>query len=127
MSARSTSKSNRRRRKRLTSGSVAVFAHVPVDRFEIVDGPSREKWFIRAFILVDAMHKDPADPDFPYWQQEFTLLTAASTTRFGRQLKLTAIFNAQSNVDFCFTALFAGRIVFGRYNPTTRKGWFKLD
>lgn len=129
MSARTTSKSTRRRRQRLTTDSVAVFAHVPVDRFEIVDGPSRARStdIEEALRIIDELGIRHDEDGYPYYDQEFTLLTSASTTKFGRTLQLATIFDHQTDGNFCFTGVFSGKVVSGWYNPNTRKGWFTLD
>ena len=94
MSARSTSKSTRLRRKRLAAGSVAVVANVPVDQFEIVDGPTKSRVLdIKdALEIIDQLEMDLYG-GYPYVDQEFTLLTVASSTKFGRTLKLARIFD----------------------------------
>ena len=97
--------------------STAIMAHVPVDRFEIVDGPDAAKVLeVKARLLAVSRYE---------WLT-FTLLTAASAERFNLSLAVTSIFNVTEDA-FDFTATFRNVIVSGTYDKKEMTGWFSLD
>lgn len=98
-----------------------LMAHVPVDRFDIVDGPRHVKWMAMMERLGRSTDQNPV-----YVHLALTLTTAASNTPFRRGVALATIFDVKGDV-FSFTALFSGRVVSGVYNMETRTGWFNLD
>ncbi len=105
---------------RMSTGTVdlsTLVAHVPVDRFDIVDGPGAARCMAGQERLYFAQ---------TYVDLVFTLKTAASTDTFRRTLKMTTIFVVQGST-FNFTAIFSGRVVSGVYDMKTRTGYFNLD
>ena len=95
-----------------------LIAHVPVDRFEIINGPSAAKC-LEIFEKM-RLHFDKG-VDVP-----FTLKTAASKSSFRRKIHITDIYGVNVGL-FSFTANFANRVVVGTYNVRTHTGWFKLE
>ena len=100
-----------------------LMAHVPVDSFDIVNGPSPARCLYISEMVSANRHRI----EQVYVDQTFTLKTLASNTAFKRKLKVATIFDVQSNGSFTFTAIFNGRVVSGIYNPETKKGFFNLD
>jgi len=96
----------------------ALVAHVPVDRFDIVDGPGAIRW---VQVQGQLTHHGKT-----YVNLRFTLSTAASAATFYRALKVASIFAVHDN-EFNFTAHFSGRVVSGVYDMSKRTGWFNLD
>lgn len=101
-----------------------LVAHVPVDKFDIVNGPSPSRC-LQLMEELRPMWKTDHEPT--YVEQLFTLTTPASASAFRRNLRLATVFDVQQDGSFTFTAIFNGRIVSGIYSPHTRKGWFNLD
>lgn len=100
-----------------------LMAHVPVDSFDIVNGPSSARCLcISEMVSANLYRTEPV-----YIDQTFTLKTLASNTEFKRKLKVATVFDVQPDGSFTFTAIFNGRIVSGVYNPETKKGYFNLD
>jgi hypothetical protein len=96
-----------------------LIAHIPVDQFDIVDGPKLAR-------CMQAM--DGLDPQADkYADLTFTLKTQASNSSFIRRLKMATIYNVLDDGSFSFTAIFSNRIVSGVYYSNTRTGWFSLD
>ena len=98
-----------------------VNAHVPVDMFEIVNGPSAAKC-----LEIQASLGLLSSFDATYADAEFTLKTPASQSTFRRKLSVARIFSVKDG-SFSFTAIFNNQIVSGKYNVGTRQGWFDLD
>ena len=99
----------------------AIMANVPVDRFEIVNGPGMAKcWEARELLLSNS-----GDP-FPYRNLLFTLKTPASDRPFRRTLQIATITGVRDG-GFAFTAIFCGEVVSGIYDTLHRTGWFNLD
>lgn len=96
-------------------------AHIPVDRFDIVNGPGATKW-----VELQAALVGKAGSSHPYVEALLTLKTLASGTSFRRTLKMATIFNVKDGV-FEFTAIFNDFGVSGVYNMKSRTGWFSLD
>jgi hypothetical protein len=95
-----------------------LVAHVPVDHFDIVDGPRSE----RCMHVMDALNHG-----VEYVDQLFTLKTLASNSSFQRKLKLASVFCVLEDGSFNFTAVFCNRVISGIYEPKTRTGYFSLD
>lgn len=95
-----------------------LMAHVPVDRFDVVDGPGA----IKCMSALEQLAKKLTE----YVNLVFTLKTAASTKTFRRTLTVATIFSVENNA-FAFTAIFCGRVVSGVYNMKSRTGYFNLD
>lgn len=98
-------------------------AHVPVDKFYIVNGPSSA----RCRQLLEQLRQLAQTSDEPYVEQLFTLHTLASSTSFRRRLRLVGAYSLDHDGAFTFTALFSGSRVSGLYTPGARKGWFSFD
>lgn len=94
-----------------------LIAPVPVDRVEIVHGPSVSQ-------CMQALEQQNGGAPVALL---FTLMTVASTRAFERRLRGVRIFNVCRNGQFTFTATYSNSVVSGRYNPKTRKGWFNED
>lgn len=100
-----------------------LMACVPVDSFDIVNGPSSARClYISEMVSANLHRTEPV-----YVNQSFTLKTLASNTEFKRKLKVATIFDVQPDGSFTFTAIFNGRVVSGVYSPKTKKGYFSLD
>ncbi len=98
-------------------------AHVPVDTFDIVNGPSQARCLqISEMVGANLHHIEQA-----YVDQIFTLKTLASNTVFKRKLRIATILDVQFDGSFTFTAIFSDRVVSGVYNPKTKQGYFSLD
>lgn len=114
--------------------STALFIHVPVDRFEISNGPG-PMWLVQVVADLYTRLTVPHATDTVYAEVEFTLRTPASGMRFRRTLKLTAFdVGDVTRDDFgdidrdcSFTALFNGVVVSGAYNMKRRTGFFSLN
>ena len=100
-----------------------LMAHVPVDSFDIVNGPSSARCLYISEMVTANLHR----LEQVYVDQTFTLKTLASNTEFKRKLKVATIFDVQPDGSFTFTAIFNGRVVSGVYSPKTKKGYFNLD
>lgn len=100
-----------------------LMAHVPVDVFFIVNGPS----FARCLQISEMVSGNSHRNEQVYENQVFTLMTLASNTEFKRKLAVATIFDVQPDGSFSFTAIFSGRVVSGAYSPTTKQGIFSLD
>lgn len=98
-------------------------AHVPVDTFDIVNGPSQARCLHISEMVSANLHRI----EQAYVDQIFTLKTSASKTVFKRKLRIATIFDVQSDGSFTFTAIFSDRTVSGIYNPKTKRGDFSLD
>ncbi len=96
-----------------------LIAHVPVDHFDIVNGPTSE----RCLQIMEELRNET----YGYVEQLFTLKTLASNSLFMRKIKLSTIFSVLDDGSFNFTAIFSNGIVSGVYEPKTRTGWFNLD
>ncbi|MGB4767628.1 MAG: hypothetical protein WBP22_00040 [Candidatus Saccharimonas sp.] len=90
-------------------------ATIPVDMFKIVNGP--RAMYCRGVEL--------SLEELVYVPVMFTLTTAASASKFQRELDVRSL--TGSGNEYTFTAVFCGKIVSGLYNCRTRKGWFNLD
>lgn len=99
-----------------------LVAHVPVDNFEIHNGPSQA----RCLQVMEELSRGTVQEPH-YAEQVFTLATLASNSLFRRTLKLAAIFAVKDNGTFNFTAIFCGRVVSGVYDPRVKRGYFNLD
>lgn len=95
-----------------------IVVHVPVDEFEIVNGPGAVM-FLR---IQSDLHRFPDE----YPKAVLTLKTPASGRSFKRSIKFASIYHMNGD-EISFTALFSGQIVSGIYNVRTRTGWFSLD
>lgn len=105
----------------MSTGTVdlsTLVAHVPVDRFDIVDGAGA----VRCMAVQERLYANSQT----YVDLVFTLKTAASTNTFRRTLKMVTIFAVEGST-FNFTAIFCGRVVSGVYDMKTRTGYFNLD
>ncbi|HEY8992877.1 MAG TPA: hypothetical protein VIM37_03460 [Candidatus Microsaccharimonas sp.] len=91
---------------------------LPVDKFEIVNGPGA----LKCMEIQEELHRHPD----VYVEVTFTLKTLASDSSFKRQLKLANLYGVFDG-NFSFTAIFNNRIVSGAYNMQSRTGWFNLD
>jgi hypothetical protein len=94
-------------------------AHVPVDRIDIVWGPTSRTW---SGVMAKLLRRSAGDPP-QYVELRFALKTAASTVAFSRPLKLATI-SRQPDGQHSFTAVFSGQVVEGVYDVRTRTGWF---
>jgi hypothetical protein len=99
-----------------------LMVHVPVDNFEIVNGPGATK----CMEIQEELHRHENDQSSRYVEVTFTLKTLASKSAFKRQLKLATIFSVFDGT-FSFTAIFNNRIVSGVYDMKDHTGWFNLD
>lgn len=100
-----------------------IYAHVPVDRVEIVNGPSAET--LREVMRNLAVPLSSSSFRSAYIGRHFTLRTHASGFEFIRTVRLSVISEVFDN-NFEFTADFAGQIVQGDYSATSRWGGFSL-
>lgn len=108
-----------------TAAMVAEFTwSVPVDMFEITNGPSAVKITEAQSYLQ--MPFDHPQKRSPYFSLDFTLKTGASELTFRRPLLMATIFDVKDG-QFSFTAIFGGKVVSGVYNMKLRTGWFNLE
>lgn len=96
-----------------------LLAHVPVDQFDIVDGPT----LAHCFQLKDTLENGIIE----YVDRLFTLKTLASDTPFKRKIRLATIFAVETDGSFQFTGFFSGKLIYGGYNPKKRSGWLHFD
>ncbi len=99
-----------------------IMAHVPVGRFDVVNGPG----VLKCMEALGKLHTARIARQEIYIGLDFTLKTLASNQEFKRTLKMATIFDVRGNT-FAYTAIFCNCIVSGVYNMSTRKGWFNLD
>lgn len=103
-----------------------IVAHVPVDKFEIVNGASAGK----CMEVQETLAAVRGYPRFADGQVTvdlvFTLKTPASEATFRRTLHMADIFNVKNDA-FSFTAIFSGCVVSGVYDMKTKTGWFNRD
>ena len=95
--------------------------HVPVDRVQIVSGPTESRIRIVETLLLRGDRFARLHP---------LLSTTASMDLFRRELKVHSIqpqFGNRSSGRFWFTGMFGGYVVSGVYDINTRRGWFDLD
>ena len=90
--------------------------HVPVDRFEIVNGPRHRRWMLLCSELTVAREVDVV----------FTLSTAASSSSFPQRMKLCNM-RLQDDGTYFFTGICGGAMVAGYYNPHHWTGWFNEE
>lgn len=109
----------------LSSQIEPLVAHVPVDRFEIVNGPSATACVeIVSNLLQQVLRRTSGDPLGV--EVTFTLKTAASSQEFKRPMKIIDL-GEPMNGEVSFVAIFSARVVSGVYHMGKRKGWFNLD
>jgi hypothetical protein len=95
-----------------------LIAHVPVDNFEIVNGPGA----VKITEMMESLHQYPNLTV----NATVTLKTDASQSEFKRTLKIATIYGVYDG-HMSFTAFFANRVVGGFYDMKTRTGWFNLE
>ena len=105
-----------------------LFAHVPVDRFTISNGPGARACFVLRDKLAQMREKEASTHDgvCGYVEMTLQLTTVASEIPFSRKLAIAEFFGVKHD-EFQFTAIFSGKVVSGVYNMRTRDGWFSLD
>ena len=99
------------------TASKGLIAPVPVDRIEIVNGPS-------VSLCMQAVEQQNSRVPLALF---FTLMTAASERTFQRRLRRVQIFDIRLRGRFTFTAESSNCVVSGHYHPKTRQGWFNED
>lgn len=100
-----------------------LIAHVPVDTFEIVNGPTYAVWL--------RLKNELSQKSFV--RVNFTLLTPASAKTFRRTIEVTSIYNdlefedeVPSRSESNFGGFFSGVRIIGVYD-SNRTGFFGLD
>ena len=106
--------------------ATALFAHVPVDSFDIVRGPGAIACGSIPFQLAEHAERHPKSNE-PFCVEFMVVLaTSASAKTFRRTLRVANVFDFRDN-EFHFTGIFSGQLIYGQYNMKTRKGKFTFD
>ena len=96
--------------------TTALFTHVPVDRFTVIDGPGR-----RAFSKLPKEDRSGQMRSGKNIFVEFTLTTPASKLSFTRDVELCAIVSGEGN-KLLLLGIFCGELVNIDYDVHTRSG-----
>lgn len=98
------------------SSRTTILAHVPVDEFEIVDGPTLVIW-------LDIATRLDGENGI---ETRMRLKTGASEKAFWRKIVIHSVFKV-GREDLGFTGIFCGQVVGGLFNHRERTGWFNLE
>lgn len=91
--------------------TIALFAHVTVDEFEIVTGPGP----VQCAEVIGCEEE--------YYKLRVSLKTLASNKPFNGTLCITRTWDVMDGI-FLFEATYQGHVVTGEYNMHNRSGWF---
>ena len=101
---------------------VHIGAHVPVDRFSIVNGPKLKE----CKEIQKELHRRASERGHPRVSVMFTFVTGASKSEFRRIVEVYSFWEVSSGA-YAFTALFNNNDMSGVYDVNTKTGTFAVS
>lgn len=108
--------------------SVALFMHIPVDKVELVNGPSHNEWST-VFEVIDNQLEEAG---YSSWrviagvEVDLSMQTPASSLIFKRTVTVKNGYAFHGD-GFYFKGICCGQQVEGFFNKRSRDGWLNLD